>query len=220
MNNGLKFSLKSLFETFLLGIFVSVFLEFVIYRTFVKFFKLGNYGFGISTIVLIAVFISYIFSNKSLINILFINGCSRKQISRIKILSVMIYNLIFFIIYLLAGYFFGGLSEKLFELNEFIKIGIIFFAINLTAEIGTFLVLIYRNLSMKKGKGVIKVFYKYSYSFIFIILIYFVRYFYGPFLNWNLNVNILIVVLAVLVVLEIALVYVNKKHILNIDVRF
>ena len=118
MNSGLKFSLKALFETFLLSVFVSLFFEFAIFRTILINSKIKTFSFSILSVILTTVFLSNIFSKNNIINILFINGCSRKKISNIKIFSMLIYNLIFFLIYLIFKIITTNKISKIYDFEE------------------------------------------------------------------------------------------------------
>ena len=91
LKKGLNYSLRVLFDTFLTGILFSVLSEFV----FLAIAKLLNFDIYLDTEVfmsiLVAIFLTFIFSGKNIINQLFINGCSRKKIANIKTLCCTIY---------------------------------------------------------------------------------------------------------------------------------
>lgn len=219
MNSGLKFSLKALFETFLLSVFVSLFFEFAIFRTILINSKIKTFSFSILSVILTTVFLSNIFSKNNIINILFINGCSRKKISNIKILSMLIYNLIFFLIYLIFKIITTNKISKIYDFEEIIQLTIVFLTINLISEISLYITLIYRKLSIKKGKGVVKTFYRYIYSIIFFIIIYSVRIFNKHFFEFGKYIIISVLLLLILFIIEMIFLYINRRYILNIEIR-
>lgn len=96
LRNGLKFSLKVLFETFLIGILFSVLSE-LVFLAFAKFLNIDIYlNTEVIMSILTASFLTFIFSRKNIFNQLFISGFSRKKIARIKTFSCIIYGLVYF----------------------------------------------------------------------------------------------------------------------------
>lgn len=216
---ALKFSLKSLFSSFSISLFVSLFFEMIIFKLFLNYTKIKDFKFSILSVLLTAVFLSNIFSKDNIINFLFINGLDRKKISMVKILSVFIYNLIYFLIYILFKFIFTDSISHLYEINQIIKFTVIFIAINFVSEISIYITLLYRRLSIREGKGVVKVFYKYYYSVIFFFIVYCTRLFSRYFFESEHNILMLLIFLVFSIALEILLIYINRKHILNIDIR-
>lgn len=215
MNRGFYFAVSKMFKGFFIGGLVAVFTEFLIYRNILMF--LGEkFYFSIFSMILVSCFLNMLFPRKNVINYLFINGCSRKKISKIKILSVFMYNFLYFLIFLITSYFLGNLNFSTLSINEILEILLIFISICFVTEFSNFLILIYRIISMKKGKGVFKDFYRYSYSFIFIILVYTLRYCLKFF---NIDFIMLSIILALFTVILIILILINRKRILKIDIR-
>ena len=190
MNNGLKFSLKALFETFLLSVFVSLFFEFAIFRTILINSKIKTFSFSILSVILTTVFLSNIFSKNNIINMYLIF----KIITTNKI-------------------------SKIYDFEEIIQLTIVFLTINLISEISLYITLIYRKLSIKKGKGVVKTVYRYIYSIIFFIIIYSVRIFNRHFFEFGKYIMISILLLLILFIIEMIFLYINRRYILNIEIR-
>ena len=114
LKKGLNYSLRVLFDTFLTGILFSVLSELV----FLAIAKLLNFDIYLDTdvfmSVLVAIFLTFIFSGKNIINQLFINGCSRKKIANIKTLCCTIYSLAFFLLIFLFEIFYAKLFSTYF----------------------------------------------------------------------------------------------------------
>lgn len=218
MKKGLSLSLKLLFKTFLMGILVSVLFE-LVFLKFTKFLNIDvNFDVEIFLVILVASFLTYIFSKKNIVNHLFINGCSRKRISTIRILSCIIYDVLFFLLFVLYEIFYGDLISNITDTGTIINLAVVYFSINFVSEISTFLNLIYKSISIKKGKGINKSFYRYIYSFVFIALAYSYRFIY-PNIQKYYNDIVAIVVLVVVFVLQVLLAYINKRIILKVDIR-
>lgn len=218
MKKGLSLSLKLLFKTFLMGILVSVLFE-LVFLKFTKFLNIDvNFDVEIFWVILVASFLTYIFSKKNIVNHLFINGCSRKRISTIRILSCIIYDVLFFLLFVLYEIFYGDLISNITDTGTIINLAVVYFSINFVSEISTFLNLIYKSISIKKGKGINKSFYRYIYSFVFIALAYSYRFIY-PNIQKYYNDIVAIVVLVVVFVLQVLLAYINKRIILKVDIR-
>ncbi|WP_288981364.1 hypothetical protein [uncultured Parvimonas sp.] len=218
MKKGLSLSLKLLFKTFLMGILVSVLFE-LVFLKFTKFLNIDvNFDVEIFWVILVASFLTYIFSKKNIVNHLFINGCSRKRISTIRILSCIIYDVLFFLLFILYEIFYGDLISNITDISTIINLAVVYFSINFVSEISTFLNLIYKSISIKKGKGINKTFYRYIYSFAFIALAYSYRFIY-PNIQKYYNDIVAIVVLVVVFVLQVFLAYINKRIILKVDIR-
>ena len=101
MRSGLKFSLKSLFDTFLIAILFSVLSEFVFFGIS-KFFNLEIFlTTEVFMSILISSFLTLIFSRKNIVNQLFINGLSRKKIAKIIYLSCIVYSLVYFMLFII-----------------------------------------------------------------------------------------------------------------------
>ena len=76
LRNGLKFSLKVLFETFLIGILFSVLSE-LVFLAFAKFLNIDIYlNTEVIMSILTASFLTFIFSRKNIFNQLFIGNKS------------------------------------------------------------------------------------------------------------------------------------------------
>ena len=218
MKKGLSLSLKLLFKTFLMGILVSVLFE-LVFLKFTKFLNIDvNFDVEIFWVILVASFLTYIFSKKNIVNHLFINGCSRKRISTIRILSCIIYDVLFFLLFILYEIFYGDLISNITDISTIINLAVVYFSINFVSEISTFLNLIYKSISIKKGKGINKTFYRYIYSFAFIALAYSYRFIY-PNIQKYYNDIVSIVILVVVFVLQVLLAYTNKRIILKVDIR-
>lgn len=218
MKKGLSLSLKLLFKTFLMGILVSVLFE-LVFLKFTKFLNIDvNFDVEIFWVILVASFLTYIFSKKNIVNHLFINGCSRKRISTIRILSCIIYDVLFFLLFILYEIFYGDLISNITDISTIIHLAVVYFSINFVSEISTFLNLIYKSISIKKGKGINKTFYRYIYSFAFIALAYSYRFIY-PNIQKYYNDIVSIVILVVVFVLQVLLAYINKRIILKVDIR-
>ena len=218
MKKGLSLSLKLLFKTFLMGILVSVLFE-LVFLKFTKFLNIEvNFDVEIFWVILVASFLTYIFSKKNIVNHLFINGCSRKRISTIRILSCIIYDVLFFLLFILYEIFYGDLISNIIDISTIIHLAVVYFSINFVSEISTFLNLIYKSISIKKGKGINKTFYRYIYSFAFIALAYSYRFIY-PNIQKYYNDIVSIVILVVVFVLQVFLAYINKRIILKVDIR-
>lgn len=218
MKKGLSLSLKLLFKTFLMGILVSVLFE-LVFLKFTKFLNIDvNFDVEIFWVILVASFLTYIFSKKNIVNHLFINGCSRKRISAIRFLSCIIYDVLFFLLFILYEIFYGDLISNITDISTIIHLAVVYFSINFVSEISTFLNLIYKSISIKKGKGINKTFYRYIYSFAFIALAYSYRFIY-PNIQKYYNDIVSIVVLVVVFVLQVFLAYINKRIILKVDIR-
>lgn len=218
MKKGLSLSLKLLFKTFLMGILVSVLFE-LVFLKFTKFLNIDvNFDVEIFWMILVASFLTYIFSKKNIVNHLFINGCSRKRISTIRILSCIIYDVLFFLLFILYEIFYGDLISNITDISTIIHLAVVYFSINFVSEISTFLNLIYKSISIKKGKGINKSFYRYIYSFVFIALAYSYRFIY-PNIQKYYNDIVSIVILVVVFVLQVLLAYINKRIILKVDIR-
>ena len=218
MRSGLKFSLKSLFDTFLIAILFSVLSEFV----FLGISKFLNLEIFLTTEVfmsiLIASFLTLIFSRKNIVNQLFINGLSRKKIAKIIYLSCIIYSLVYFILFIIYEFVYAELIINIYELNTILHLIVVYFSIIFIIELATFLALLYKNISMKKGKGVNKTFYRYAYSFVIILFTYVYRFFYPNI--YELYTDLVLALIAVLLcVLQFILAFINNKWILNIDIR-
>ena len=207
LRNGLKFSLKVLFETFLIGILFSVLSE-LVFLAFAKFLNIDIYlNTEVIMSILTASFLTFIFSRKNIFNQLFISGFSRKKIARIKTFSCIIY-----------GIFYSELISNIMELNTILSLIVIYFAIMLVSEFATFLALLYKNISVKKGKGINKTFYRYIYSFAIILLTYVYRLIYPDIYEYYTDI-ILIFIVLLLCSLQFLFAHINKKWILNIDIR-
>ena len=211
LRNGLKFSLKVLFETFLIGILFSVLSE-LVFLAFAKFLNIDIYlNTEVIMSILTASFLTFIFSRKNIFNQLFISGFSRKKIARIKTFSCIIYGLVYFLLYIIYEIFYSELISNIMELNTILSLIVIYFAIMLVSEFATFLALLYKNISVKKGKGINKTFYRYIYSFAIILLTYVYRLIYPDI--------ILIFIVLLICSLQFLFAHINKKWILNIDIR-
>lgn len=218
MRSGLKFSLKSLFDTFLIAILFSVLSEFV----FLGISKFLNLEIFLTTEVfmsiLIASFLTLIFSRKNIVNQLFINGLSRKKIAKIIYLSCIVYSLVYFILFIIYEFVYAELIINIYELNTILHLIVVYFSIIFIIELATFLALLYKNISMKKGKGVNKTFYRYVYSFVIILFTYVYRFFYPNI--YELYTDLVLAFIAVLLcVLQFILAFINNKWILDIDIR-
>ena len=218
MKKGLNYSLRVLFDTFLAGILFSVLSELV----FLAIAKLLNFDIYLDTdvfmSVLVAIFLTFIFSGKNIINQLFINGFSRKKIANIKTLSCMIYSLTFFLLIFLFEIFYAKLFSNIMDLETIIRLVVIYLSICVSAELATFISLLYKNISMKKGKGVHKTFYRYMYSFGVILLTYIYRIVYPNVLEYY-TIIVLAVIAVLFCCLQFYLARANRKWILNIDIR-
>ena len=214
LRNGLKFSLKVLFETFLIGILFSVLSE-LVFLAFAKFLNIDIYlNTEVIMSILTASFLTFIFSRKNIFNQLFISGFSRKKIARIKTFSCIIY----FLLYIIYEIFYSELISNIMELNTILSLIVIYFAIMLISEFATFLALLYKNISVKKGKGINKTFYRYIYSFAIILLTYVYRLIYPDIYEYYTDI-ILIFIVLLLCSLQFLFAHINKKWILNIDIR-
>lgn len=218
MKNGLTFSLKGLFDTFLIGILFSVFSE----LAFLGISKFTNQDIYLNTevfmSVLIACFLTFVFSKSNIFNQLFINGFSRKKIARIKTLSCLLYSFIYFLLIVIFKIFYADLISGLMEINTILHLIIIFFSIYCISELATFLDLLYKNISMKKGKGIYKTLYKYTYSVFIILLTYGYRLIYPHIFEYYTDI-VLAIILALICLIQFLLAHINKKWILNIDIR-
>ena len=218
LRNGLKFSLKVLFETFLIGILFSVLSE-LVFLAFAKFLNIDIYlNTEVIMSILTASFLTFIFSRKNIFNQLFISGFSRKKIARIKTFSCIIYGLVYFLLYIIYEIFYSELISNIMELNTILSLIVIYFAIMLVSEFATFLALFYKNISVKKGKGINKTFYRYIYSFVIILLTYVYRLIYPDIYEYYTDI-ILIFIVLLLCSLQFLFAHINKKWILNIDIR-
>lgn len=218
LKNGLKFSLKVLFETFLIGILFSVLSE-LVFLAFAKFLNIDIYlNTEVIMSILTASFLTFIFSRKNIFNQLFISGFSRKKIARIKTFSCIIYGLVYFLLYIIYEIFYSELISNIMELNTILSLIVIYFAIMLVSEFATFLALLYKNISVKKGKGINKTFYRYIYSFAIILLTYVYRLIYPDIYEYYTDI-ILIFIVLLLCSLQFLFAHINKKWILNIDIR-
>ena len=218
LRNGLKFSLKVLFETFLIGILFSVLSE-LVFLAFAKFLNIDIYlNTEVIMSILTASFLTFIFSRKNIFNQLFISGFSRKKIARIKTFSCIIYGMVYFLLYIIYEIFYSELISNIMELNTILSLIVIYFAIMLVSEFATFLVLLYKNISVKKGKGINKTFYRYIYSFAIILLTYVYRLIYPDIYEYYTDI-ILIFIVLLLCSLQFLFAHINKKWILNIDIR-
>ena len=215
LRNGLKFSLKVLFETFLIGILFSVLSE-LVFLAFAKFLNIDIYlNTEVIMSILTASFLTFIFSRK---NQLFISGFSRKKIARIKTFSCIIYGMVYFLLYIIYEIFYSELISNIMELNTILSLIVIYFAIMLISEFATFLALLYKNISVKKGKGINKTFYRYIYSFAIILVTYVYRLIYPDIYEYYTDI-ILIFIVLLLCSLQFLFAHINKKWILNIDIR-
>ena len=213
LRNGLKFSLKVLFETFLIGILFSVLSE-LVFLAFAKFLNIDIYlNTEVIMSILTASFLTFIFSRKNIFNQLFISGFSRKKIARIKTFSCIIYGMVYFLLYIIYEIFYSELISNIMELNTILSLIVIYFAIMLVSEFATFLALLYKNISVKKGKGINKTFYRYIYS-----LTYVYRLIYPDIYEYYTDI-ILIFIVLLLCSLQFLFAHINKKWILNIDIR-
>lgn len=218
LRNGLKFSLKVLFETFLIGILFSVLSE-LVFLAFAKFLNIDIYlNTEVIMSILTASFLTFIFSRKNIFNQLFISGFSRKKIARIKTFSCIIYGMVYFLLYIIYEIFYSELISNIIELNTILSLIVIYFAIMLVSEFATFLALLYKNISAKKGKGINKTFYRYIYSFAIILLTYVYRLIYPDIYEYYTDI-ILIFIVLLLCSLQFLFAHINKKWILNIDIR-
>lgn len=121
-------------------------------------------------------------------------------------------------LFVLYEIFYGELISNITKLSTIIHLAVVCFSINLTSEFATFLNLLYKNISIKKGKGINKSFYRYIYSFIFIILAYVYRFVYPNIQKYYTDtVSIIFVIL--IFVLQISLIHINKRKILKVDIR-
>lgn len=221
MDGAFKFSIKSFFNTFIFSFILCLFFEGVIFKTFLKITKIMPFNFNLLCVILITTFLTNIYLKKNLINILFINGCDRKEVASIKFFTSLIYNFICLIIYMLFEYIFLDLAFKIHKDVYIINIIIILFLINLVSEISTYLTLQYRKMAIKQGKGVEKIAYKYIYSVLFFIIIYLIRFFLNRFINQINGENFIIsvILLSIIFILFIIFLFINRKNILNIDIR-
>ena len=203
LRNGLKFSLKVLFETFLIGILFSVLSE-LVFLAFAKFLNIDIYlNTEVIMSILTASFLTFIFSRKNIFNQLFISGFSRKKIARIKTFSCIIYGLVYFLLYIIYEIFYSELVSNIMELNTILSLIVIYFAIMLVSEFATFLN---------------KTFYRYIYSFAIILLTYVYRLIYPDIYEYYTDI-ILIFIVLLLCSLQFLFAHINKKWILNIDIR-
>ena len=104
------------------------------------------------------------------------------------------------------------------ELDTIIRLVIIYLSISVSAELATFISLLYKNISMKKGKGVHKTFYRYMYSFVIILLTYIYRIVY-PNVQEYYTTIVLTIIAVLFCGLQFYLARTNRKWILNIDIR-
>ena len=104
------------------------------------------------------------------------------------------------------------------ELDTIIRLVIIYLSISVSAELATFISLLYKNISMKKGKGVHKTFYRYMYSFVIIFLTYIYRIVY-PNVQEYYTTIVLTIIAVLFFGLQFYLARNNRKWILNIDIR-
>ena len=202
MKKGLNYSLRVLFDTFLTGILFSVLSEFI----FLAIAKLLNFDIYLDTEVfmsiLVAIFLTFIFSGKA----------------NIKTLCCTIYSLAFFLLIFLFEIFYAKLFSNIMELDTIIRLVIIYLSISVSAELATFISLLYKNISMKKGKGVHKTFYRYMYSFVIIFLTYIYRIVY-PNVQEYYTTIVLTIIAVLFFGLQFYLARNNRKWILNIDIR-
>lgn len=218
MRSGLKFSLKSLFDTFLIAILFSVLSEFV-FLGISKFFNLEIFlTTEVFMSILISSFLTLIFSRKNIVNQLFINGLSRKKIAKIIYLSCIVYSLVYFMLFIVYEFLYAELATNIYELNTILHLIVVYFSIIFIIELATFFALLYKNISMKKGKGVNKTFYRYIYSFVIILFTYIYRFFYPNF--YELYTDLVLAVIAILLCkFQFIFAFINNKWILNIDIR-
>ena len=214
LRKGLLFTLKLLFDTFLIGIVFSVICE-LVFLAFAKILSIDIYlNAEVFMSILTASFLTFVFSKKNIFNQLFINGFSRKKIAKIKTMSCIVYGLVFFILFVVYEIFYAGLLTDSIYLDTILYLLVVYLAITFA----TFLDLIYKKISMKKGKGINKAFYKYAYSIVLILITYIYRLIYPVIYDYYTNI-VLITILLLLVILKLILSNMNKKWILSMDIR-
>ncbi|MFR8495346.1 MAG: hypothetical protein ACLVCL_04895, partial [Parvimonas micra] len=130
----------------------------------------------------------------------------------------IIYGMVYFLLYIIYEIFYSELISNIMELNTILSLIVIYFAIMLVSEFATFLALLYKNISVKKGKGINKTFYRYIYSFAIILLTYVYRLIYSDIYEYYTDI-ILIFIVLLLCSLQFLFAHINKKWILNIDIR-
>lgn len=218
LRKGLLFTLKLLFDTFLIGIVFSVICE-LVFLAFAKILSIDIYlNAEVFMSILTASFLTFVFSKKNIFNQLFINGFSRKKIAKIKTMSCIVYGLVFFILFVVYEIFYAGLLTDSIYLDTILYLLVVYLAITFVVEFATFLDLIYKKISMKKGKGINKAFYKYAYSIVLILITYIYRLIYPVIYDYCTNI-VLITILLLLVILKLMLSNMNKKWILSMDIR-
>ena len=218
LRNGLIFSLKLLSQTFLIGILFSALCEFV----FLFFIRLLGLNIDLSTDVFMTIlgasFLTFIFSRQNILNHLFINGFSRKDILKIKTWSSLIYVGIFFLIFFIYEIIWGALISNFLNFDTILRLIVAYLSVSFFVEFATFLDLLYKNISIKKGKGVNKTLYKYAYSIPIIIFTYVYRLIYPNIRGYYTSVFLLLSI-AVIFTLQYVLALTNHKWILSMDIR-
>lgn len=227
MSKGVLFSISNILSSLIQGIIFAVGLEYLVvnflFNGLFTFFDFSKVEFSIIYIVVLAIFISQIFSKRSLTNFLFVLGYSRKNINVIKTISTFVIVFISFAITVASFFALSDIDMNIFANMEFIAyIGFIFFVLLLVAELGIYLNILYRKKSVKKAKGLDKKFFRYIYTFIFILCMYSFRIFYNYKIETNILMNINnfhLIALGVSVLLFVILYILNRRNILKLDIK-
>ena len=112
----------------------------------------------------------------------------------------------------------GALISNFLNFDTILRLIVAYLSVSFFVEFATFLDLLYKNISIKKGKGVNKTLYKYAYSIPIIIFTYVYRLIYPNIRGYYTSVFLLLSI-AVIFTLQYVLALTNHKWILSMDIR-
>lgn len=218
------FALSNLFSSFILGLLFMIGIEYIVVNYLLHWILgVNEIGFSLFYTLLIAVFISHIFSKRNLTNFLFVSGYSRKNINTIKIVSSFILSLFAIILVIVSVFILNNIDFRIFKDVSFLIYMLKVIAmIVAVSEFAIYLNILYRKLSIKKAKGVNKKVYSYIYTLFLIIFVYIFRFVDIKFIQTEkiLTVNMFrIVFSAICILIFFILNFVNRKNILTLDIK-
>lgn len=227
MSRGVLFAISNILSSLILGIFFAVGLEYLVvnflFNGVFSFLNIGKIGFSIVHILVLSVFISQIFSKRSLTNFLFVTGYSRKHINSIKTISTFLVVLLVFFLMVGSLFVFNSLDLSIFtNFNFIIYLLSLIFVTLLVNEIGVYVNILYRRKSLKKAKGVDKKVYRYIYTLLFSVIMYSLRVFYSYGIKNRLLItenSFDLISLGCSFIFFMVFYMLNRKNILKLDIK-
>lgn len=224
MSRGIVFALSNLLSSFILGLLFMIGIEYVVVNYLLHWFMgLNEIGFSLFYILLVAVFISHIFSKRNLTNFLFVSGYSRKNINTIKMVASFILNLMAMSLVVASIFVLNNIDFSIFtDFSFLIYLLKMISMFMLFSELAIYLNILYRKLSIKKAKGVNKKVYSYIYTIILIVLVYCFRFVDMKYIQREVFVGVDIFRMTfsgICLLVFFILHFMNRKNILTLDIK-